>query len=259
MRKIIAFSLVLIAIALSSQLVHAQSTRGLERVADRASAAAEKQTNELANLKARGDKMIADRLASLQKLLTRVQNDKRLTDSDKTSFTTDINTTIASLNTLKAKIDADTDAATTRADVRSIVTNYRIYEIYEPKLILLIVINNLLTADTNLTTLNQKVRILLTQLNILDPNAKAALDDMSKQLTTINTLLTTDRSLLLNVTISTTDPKSIFTQVRKDLATVRADFAKIRADVAQVRNILDVNLKKGTVTVHPTESTESAK
>lgn len=234
-----------------------------ERVELRASKAAERQTDELSNIKARADKMIADRIVSLQKLTTRIQNDKRLTDSDKTSLTNDVNATIANLNTLKSKIDADTDVTTARADTKSIVTSYRIYVIYEPKVRLLITINNLQTTSTNMTTLAGKIQTLINDLKGQGKDVtslQTSLDDMNTQLTTINNLLATDKTLVSNVNASTSNPQSVFTQVRKDLATVRADFAKVRHDIASMRDTLKIVIPKGTATIKPTGgASESAK
>ncbi|HYK08175.1 MAG TPA: hypothetical protein VEW42_01595 [Candidatus Eisenbacteria bacterium] len=221
------------------------------RVEARATIAEEKQTNLLAAIKQRGDTMIAQRLTSLQKLSDRISKDKRLSDTDKTTFQNDISTTVSALNALKVKIDADTDVTTARADVKSIVTSYHIYMYFEPKERLLVVINNLLTQSNTITTLQGKVQTLVTDLKNQGKDvttAQTALSDISTQLTAINTLLTTDKSLVSNVTNATANPQSVFTQVRKDLATVRADFAKIRSDFATIRGSLKIliQVKTGT-------------
>lgn len=253
MKKLLAIILLVIAGALSTQLVSAESVSTPSN--QRPSKAAERQENTLESLKARGDKLLTDRINNLRKILTRVQNDKRLQPSDKSALMGDINTTISNLTALQAKIDADTVITTTRSDVASIITNYRIYEIYEPKTLLLLVVDNLQTTDATLMSLSQKIQALFTKLNITDPKSQAALTDMNTQLGAINTLLTTDKTLLTNITVSTTDPKSIFTQVRKDLATVHSDFAKIRNDIGQIRS----SIKNAINVAKPTVSSPSAK
>lgn len=232
-----------------------------ERLAQRASAAADKQSAELTRIQARADKMIQDRLTSLQNLLTRVQNDKQLSTDEKTSLTTDINTAIANLTALKTKIDADTDAATALADAKSIVTSYRIYVVFEPKIRLLVTIDNLQTASARVAALVTKVQTLLTDLKNQGKDttgAQNALNDISTQLTSINTTLATDKALIQGVNVTSTNPQSVFVQVRKDLATVRSEFAKIRADFAQMRDQIKIILPKGEVTTHPTSASESA-
>lgn len=216
-------------------------TRIQERIDNKASRAAQLATTELARIIKSADEMIANRLQSLQNLLVRLQGDKRLSSDERTNLTTDVNTAISNLNTLKAKIDADTDVTTARADRKSIVTGYRVYVIFEPKERLLVTIDNLQTASGNVSSLSAQVQTLLNNLKSQGKDITAAqndLTDINTQLSTINTTLTTDKSLLSSVNVNTANPQSIFTQIRKDLAGVRSDFATIRHDFAQLRAAL---------------------
>ena len=230
-------------------------------VGSSASNAAARQSGELSRIQSRADAMITNRINDLNKLLSRIQSDTHLSADEKVSLTTTINTTITHLQSLKTKIDADTDATIARTDAQSIVTSYRVYVVLEPQARLLIIIDNLQTASTNVATLVTKVQSLLNTLKGEGKdmtNAQTALTDISTQLNTINGLLTTDKSLLTGVSVTTTNPQSIFTQVRKDLATVRADFAKIRSDFASVREDMHIILPKGSATTKPGDASGSA-
>lgn len=243
-KAIIIISLLLAAAA--SALVPVSKARALggnlaDRMENHATQAAARQDASLSRIISRGDTMISVRLTSLQNLLTRVQNDKRLSDDEKNSFESDINSTISSLQSLKTKLDGDTDPTTALSDAKSIVTSYRIYMIYEPKTRLLVVVNNLQTASSTVSDLVTKVQGLVDTLKNEGKDvttAQNALTDASTQLSAINTLLTTDKTLLTNVTISTSNPQSVFMQVRKDLQTARTDMAKIRTDFETVRTSL---------------------
>lgn len=212
-----------------------------ERLAQNASGTAEQvkgQETTLTRLQTRANDMITQRLDSLQKLQTRIQDDKQLANTDKTSLLDNVATTASSLTQLKTKIDADTDLTTAREDAKSIVTSYKIYVYFEPKIRLLTIIGNLQTATNTISSLAARVQTLLTTLQGQDKNvteAQTALTDVTKQLAAINTLLTTDKTFLQNVSVTSADPQSVFTQVRQNLATVRADIAKIRADFAAIR------------------------
>lgn len=212
-----------------------------ERLAQNASGTAEQvkgQETTLTRLQTRANDMITHRLDSLQKLQTRIQDDKQLANTDKTSLLDNVATTASSLTQLKTKIDADTDLTTAREDAKSIVTSYKIYVYFEPKIRLLTIIGNLQTATNTISSLAARVQTLLTTLQGQDKNvteAQTALTDVTKQLAAINTLLTTDKTFLQNVSVTSADPQSVFTQVRQNLATVRADIAKIRADFAAIR------------------------
>ncbi|HSD98807.1 MAG TPA: hypothetical protein VLB73_03875 [Patescibacteria group bacterium] len=253
---IIIFSLLILGVFTVVQpvsQVSALNGNTLGRLQEKASDAAEKASNQLTKIQQRGDAMITVRLTSLQNLLTRIQNDKKLSADEKTAFQSDINTTIASLTALKTKLDADTDATTALADAKSIVTSYRIYMIFEPKIRLTIIIDNLQSATTTISGLITKIQTLLDTLKSQGKDvttSQNALNDATTQVNAINTILATDKSLVNGITINTANPQSIFVQVRKDLATVRADVAKIRSDFATIRgNVkLLINVKTGAAT-----------
>ncbi len=239
---IILSSIVLAGVfALLTPVTHVSALNFADRIQNKASAAAQRQSNDLARIITRGDSMIQVRLTSLQNLLTRVQNDKRLTPDEKTSFENDITTTSSNLTTLKTKLDADTDAPTALADAKSIVTSYRIYMIFEPKIRLLAIIDNLQTTSIKISGIIASVQNLLNTLKSEGKDvttAQNALNDASSQVSAINSLLAADKTLVSNVQIGTTDPQSIFVQVRKDLATIRGDVTKIRTDFETVKTSL---------------------
>src|SRR5579872_6107659 len=79
------------------------------------------------NLKTRADNEITRRITALNDLITRINGFTRLTADQKSSFVTQIQTEINTLTSLKTKIDADTDTATLKTDVQSIVAEYRVF------------------------------------------------------------------------------------------------------------------------------------
>src|SRR5260370_39951459 len=91
------------------------------------------QTDKIVNLKERAGKEIDRRVASLMKLIDRVNAIKRLSTTQKSTFTAEIQVQITNLNNLKAKIAADTDLPTLRIDVQSIVQSYTIYALFMPQ------------------------------------------------------------------------------------------------------------------------------
>lgn len=211
-----------------------------ERIEARATNAAGRQDTNLAKLQEKAAHMIDERIANLNNLITRITNDKRLSPTDKTNFITDIQTTITSLTNLKAKILADTDITTARADAKSIVTSYHIYLIFEPKERLSVIIDNLLTVTTNVQGLMTQVQGMLTTLQSQGKDItalQALVTDINSKLSDASTKLNADKTTLGGISV-TQDPataKTVFTQVRTDLASVRQDFAAIRADFAKLR------------------------
>jgi len=83
-----------------------------------------------------GDLAIAARQAALATLNARVAAQfkaGRITSSDNATLTSDIATNASGLSALKTRLDADTDAATARADFRSIYTKFRIFVVVLPR------------------------------------------------------------------------------------------------------------------------------
>lgn|GEM_PF-1517003 len=206
---------------------------------NQASRAADRQQNELQNSIHRADTMITNRITTLNTLNTRLQNDSKLSSSEKSSLSADIQADITGLTTLKAKIDADTDLTTARADIKQIVTSYYVYALFEPKIRLLITLNNLQTATANVQALVPQIQNLINTLQSHGKDVSALqslLTDVSGQLQTITATLNSDLTTIQAVTTTSGDPRSIFTKVRQDLAQiVRSGFAKIRSDFAQMR------------------------
>jgi hypothetical protein len=83
--------------------------------------------------KAKGDQEIDRRIKALNSLSTRINGITKLNADIKSSITTNVQNQINLLTTLKAKIDADTDGATLKADVQSITQAYRVYALVMPQ------------------------------------------------------------------------------------------------------------------------------
>jgi hypothetical protein len=115
--------------------------------------------NKVDNLKQRADKEIQRRVEDLSRLITKINGLKKITDSQKADFVSQIQAEITNLNTLKAKIDADTDLDTLRTDVQSIVKSYRIYLLFIPKI-------NVLVAADSLDTIADKLDVVAAKLDL---------------------------------------------------------------------------------------------
>lgn len=242
--NLISASLITSTLLINASPVFAANDFGLDRlinhetrVQNQASLTAQRQENNLANLKQRADKAIDNRVNELNRLSTRVQNNSRLSTDEKSSISGNISTNITGLATLKAKIDADTDINTARADVKQITT-FKIYAVVVPQTRILITIDNLLALDTRLQGLTPKIQDLINNLKSQGKDVSSTqslLDDMNSQISNIFSKLSADKLTILAVKSDSSNPQAVFVSVRQDLATVRQLFAKIRADVGQMR------------------------
>ena len=210
------------------------------REQNQASKTANRQSSELQNIINRSNTLITNRITTLNKLSTKVQSDNRLSDNEKTTLSSQLQTEIGELNALKSKIDTDTDVTIARTDERLIITDYYVYAVFEPKIRLTIIINNLQTVTSNVQALVPQLQNLINTYKSQGKDVtqlQALLNDISSQLQTINTTLNNDSTTLSNVSVSSeSSAKTTFTQIRQDLSQiVRTGFAKIRSDFAQMR------------------------
>lgn len=230
--------------------------RDTNHMAAQASRAASRQDNELQHIIKKADMMINNRIDSLNKLKTRLQNDNKLSPEAKSNLSSDIQKIMDELIALKAKIDADPDVTTARNDVKQIVTNYHVYAVLEPKIRLLITLNNLQSLASHTQILVTQIQGLINNLQSQGKNVtglNTLLGEVTTQLQTITTTITNDLNLVQNVS-PTSDPKDTFIKVRKDIAqTIHQGFAKIRSDFAQMRIVFkQVILPPKKITATPT-------
>lgn len=80
-----------------------------------------------------GDARIAERLDALDKLAGVAQNHKGLTDQQRQTILSDVQTNKDGLNALKAKLDAETDIKAAVADVKNIYVQFRIFAVVIPR------------------------------------------------------------------------------------------------------------------------------
>jgi hypothetical protein len=75
---------------------------------------------------ARGDQLISQQINALTRLKTQVVNDQVLSDENQAALKAQLDNQIAALNTLKSKLDAETDPAAARADIATLSTGYAV-------------------------------------------------------------------------------------------------------------------------------------
>lgn len=108
--------------------------------------------------KERATKEIDRRIQRLTDLSTRVQGMKRVSDTVKASTAASVQAEVASLTALKAKIAADTDIETLKADIQSITKSYRIFMLIIPQGRITVAADKIHTAAGTLTELGAKLQ-----------------------------------------------------------------------------------------------------
>lgn len=162
--------LILFATLLASSLqpMYAEENNLREAtVTQKAGKREEVKANVMTRLKEKATKEIDRRLNSLNKLIEKINAVKRLTDVQKSTMVGQVQTEITNLTTLKTKIEGDTDIATLRTDVQSIVKSYRIYVLYIPKMTIIA------NADRILNLIEGEIATLTTKLQLRIDEAKS--------------------------------------------------------------------------------------
>ena len=117
-----------------------------------ASKSAQVKETVATNLKERALKEIDRRLSTLNDLLARLNNAKKLSSTNKATLTTLIQQNISNLSSLKSTISTITDPTQLKTEVQSIVKDYRIYALIVPQVQLIIATDNVISATDKLTT-----------------------------------------------------------------------------------------------------------
>jgi len=143
------------------------------------SESAMKQVNKIDRLKSLANKELARRIDALQKIITKINEVKRLTPAQKASLVSQVRTEIASLTALQTKIQGDTDLVTLQADTQSVIKDYRVFALFIPEIYLITSANRVLDIADNMSSVAGKLQARITE-------DKAKGDDVTK----LQTLLT---------------------------------------------------------------------
>jgi hypothetical protein len=187
-------------------------------------------------IKTRADSQIEMRLASLNSAMTKIGEVKRLSVDQKTTFSNEIGEDINALNTLKAKIDADTDPAILKTDATAIYSDFRVYAVFLPQIHEIISTDIIQVTATNLTTIAEKLQ---TRIQEMQTNGKSVADlqgfltDMQAKIADAQTQGTAAFNEIISLT-PTSYPGS--TSILKDART------KIKASTSDLKAAL-VNAK----------------
>ncbi|MDD4989244.1 MAG: hypothetical protein PHV42_02360 [Candidatus Pacebacteria bacterium] len=117
---------------------------------------------DLSKMIDRGEKEIDRRIDALNKLNDRIQSAKRVSDAGKSDISLEVQAQITDLTTLRAKIAADTDEATLRADLKSITASHRIFALVMPQAAITAAAFRIETIANDLKTIETKLQTRIT-------------------------------------------------------------------------------------------------
>ncbi|MBI4088334.1 hypothetical protein HY418_03070 [Candidatus Kaiserbacteria bacterium] len=188
----------------------------------------------IATGKDRAGREIERRITMLNALNKRIQAMLRVSTTRKAGTSAAVEAEIADLTSLKAKIDADTDIESLRADIKSIATSYRIFALVVPQTRIIVAADKLQTTAAMMATFADKlqIRISAAQTSGNDVTALSQLlSDMSLKITDAQTLAADAISLVADLQPDNGD-KAV---QESNTAAMREARTKIEAALADLR------------------------
>ena len=198
---------------------------------------------KLSTLITRGQQLISVRLTSLAAQKTKVTASK-LTDEQKSTLIATIDANTTKLNDLLVQINAGTDLETVRAQVKSILTDYRIYGVViaqAEQTRALLALSNHIDLLLNDTIVKIQARLDVAKAKGKDVTAKqAALDAAKAKLpeikVTIQALI--DKVNALTPADYPTTAKTVLTEVKTGTKTVRAQLLQLTNNIKAARTMV---------------------
>lgn len=257
MKKIAIILILVLLLSITGQ-TYAQTLLRPEKTASSGAAArdaikAQTEATRMENLRKRAQTEITRRVTFLTELSGKIDKIKKLSDADKTALKAEIQTQIDGLNTLLAKINADTDLTTLQADVKSIVSGYYIFAFFRVKISLLVATDRMGVTADNMTTVYTKLQTRINEAQTGGQDVtelNALLEDMLEKLNLAKTQYAEAETLLSSLTAQgyPTNRASLLLAKEKikagaaNLRLAYQDAVKIRQELGDIKG----NLRKGT-------------
>ena len=222
------------------------------------------QTKRLATIIAQGDKAITDRIADLSNLGTRVDAIKNVSDVEKATLASTIQTQTDGLNALKTKLDAETDLTTAQADAKTVTGGFRIYALVVPQGMILASSDRVATIVGLMTTLGTKLQARITAASTAGKNVtavEATLTDFNTKVADATTQAQTAATRVTSLTPDNGDNtimasnKAALQAARADLKVATSDLKTARADVNTITKDLKAFKLPTTATATTTTTT----
>ena len=200
-------------------------------------------TAALAKVTTRSDTAITTRIAALNKMSARIAEMKNVPAAEQANISAEVQTETTNLTNLKAKIDADTDVTTARADEKTITGDYRIYALVIPQASIIASSDRVSTIAGMMTALQTKIQTRITadqsagkdvtamQTAYADITAKVA--DASSQAQTAQNVVANLAPDQGNATVAASN-KAALLSARADIKSSSTNLKTAREDVKTI-------------------------
>jgi len=191
-----------------------------------------KGINDPAKLQEIGTKMIDKRISAITKYDGFLVQTKYIPEETLTQVRGELSRVKGELDTLKTKILGETDVATLKEDIKSIVNNYRVYQVFLPQSAGFIAVDRLLAFQIKLTDLNNKIGQKATELEGQGKDVteiRALMQEAGQLLNTAGEQITLASSKFSSMTIADVEgARTLKLEGKTALISARQSFSEAR-------------------------------
>lgn len=187
-------------------------------------------------------KEITRRIDSLNKLIVRILEMKKLPGVDKASLINQAKDQITALEALKIKIDSDTDPATLKSDRQSIAKEYRIYMLFIPKIQILASADRIIEITDDMSVLITKIqnRLIQAEGNGKDVTVlQASLKDMQTKIADAKLQAQSAQTLVMSLVPDNGD-LNLAKSNQKALQDARAKLVLAKKDITDAQKDIQI-------------------
>lgn len=196
----------------------------------------------LAAIQAKATVETTKRIGSLNTAIAKITAAAHISSADRATILGTLNGDLSGMNTVEAKIAADTTVATAKADFKTIYTSYRVYAVALPQARIASAADRMTsTTIPRLTTAETKLAGLLSgkDASKSTPALQADLSDMQSKIAGATTALNGVSASALAVTPSDYNSNhSVLSSDRAAIKTATADLKAAAADGKTIRAAL---------------------
>lgn len=240
-RSIVAIAIGTFLVASPAFALSVTTTASANASAGSTTVSASVQT-KITTAKSRANEEITRRVNILTELNTAVQAMVKVSANEKAAIAAEVQSEITNLNSLNAKIQADTDVTALKTDIQSITIDYRIFMLVVPQGRIEVASDKIQTLTANYTALSAKLQTRISQApsGTDTTQVSAWLSDMNTQVTNANTQAEAAVSLVANLqpdqgnaSVEASN-KTALQNARTDIKTALADLKTARQDAGDI-------------------------
>ncbi len=193
----------------------------------------------------KADQEIKRRLEALTAAMTRAQGMIRVSTEFKTSVTTALQNQITAFGQLQTKIDADTDSATLKDDVKSVTASYRIFALVLPQVRIAAASDRIINITTMMAAVGTKLQTRVAAAAQAGADTKVMVAALTDMATKMNDAQTQAQAAVTSTVSLQPDQgdKTVMAANTKALVAARASVVAGQKDLEGARKDIDTVLK----------------